>query len=257
MLTEETTPFRDMCYDCCRPKKACFCGNIESFETKMRFIILMHPKEAKLSHIGTGRMTRVALKNSEIIVGENFDRHEKVQSYLADERYFPMVLYPGENAINLSDKTQVMIEHKRISLLFIIDGTWPCAKSMFRDSKTLHELPRLSFQSTSLSRYTIRHQPADFCLSTIESVYRIITLLEERGLETVGEKKESMLKALDSLVAFQIQCSKDPSLQRYSRKRGSYKKPEERQAAKRWEHRKICYEDRHYSNQSAKELGHD
>lgn len=249
-MKSDTNQFREMCFSCCRPKKACFCNNLTPFSTHSRFILLMHPKEAKLSHIGTGRLAKGALKNSEIIIGENFDKNARVQSYLEDDKYFPFVLYPGENAIDISkEKPSTEILKGRIPLIFIIDGTWPCAKSMFRDSKTLHKIPRISFSHDQRSRYVIRHQPANFCLSTIESIYLLVKNLERIEWENVGVKKECLLKALDELCAFQIKCAEDPDLQRYSRKRGSYKKPSERVSSKRWDHRKICFEDRHYKDQ--------
>jgi hypothetical protein len=77
----------------------------------------------------------------------------------------------------------------------------------------------------------------------------VIENLERSGWENVGPKKDCLLRALDKLVEFQIKCSQDPSLQRYKRKRGTFKKPSERVASKRWDYRKICYEDRHYQNQ--------
>jgi len=70
--------------------------------------------------------------------------------------------------------------------------------------------------------------------------------LEGRGIENLQGKESTLLESLDKLVAFQRRCAEDPSLQRYRRKRNPYKSPEERRESKKWEDRKICFEDKNY-----------
>ena len=203
----------------------------------------MHPKEANRSHIGTGRMANVALKNCRIIVDENFDQNQAVQKMINSSEYFPMVLYPGATALNISkEKITLDFFQNKKPLLFILDGTWSCAKSMMRDSKTLHSLPRLSFETKIESKFAIRQQPAKFCLSTIESIYQVLSILEEQKLEKLGAKKEILLKSLQNLVAFQIKCASDPKMQHYGRRFRPYSKPEERSPSKKWQDRKVCFE---------------
>ena len=236
------------CLECMRPQKACLCHHIEPFETQTQFCILMHPMEAKKESVGTGRYTNKCLKNCRIIVGESFDEDKEVQKILKDESLYPMILYPGESSINISTTKINRDDFKgKTPLIFVIDGTWPCAKSMMRDSKSLHDLPRVSFDNNEESKFSIKHQPAKYCLSTIESVYKLISELEKQGLENVGAQKETMPHLLSELVKFQIKCANDPALQTYKRKRSSYKSPSERKNAKRWEQRKICFEDKNYS----------
>ncbi len=230
---------RGKCYECYRPRKNCLCGYIQPFETLFRFVILMHPKEARKQPLGTGRITHKSLVNSEIIIDKNFDHNKRVQSYLKSSEWDCYLLYPGRQAVNLSEK-KVMIKGK--PLLFILDGTWPCAKSMLRDSPSLHSLPRLSFTNQKKSRFYIKHQPAEYCLSTVESVYEVLSLLEENGIEKKNSKKESMLKALDEMVAFQVQCANDPNLESYKRKK-PYKSPSERKPSVKWDERSIIFLD--------------
>ena len=239
--------YRSMCHKCLRPTKACFCENIVPFTTLFEFCILMHPKEAKHSHIGTGRMANIALSNCQIIIGENFDNNEKVQKFLQDVTYFPMMLYPGEHSFNISKHVFAKdYFQNRKPLVFILDGTWPCAKSMMRDSQTLHGLPRISFDAVIESKFSIRHQPAKFCLSTIESIYQVLSNLESQGLENLGEKKEVLLTCLQKLVDFQKKCADDPNLKTVYRRGYSYKDPSLRKVSKKWQDRKICFEDRNY-----------
>ncbi|MGB0453432.1 MAG: tRNA-uridine aminocarboxypropyltransferase, partial [Bacteriovoracaceae bacterium] len=155
---------RPTCYKCYRPKKACFCESIEPLKTTFEFRILIHPKEARVGHVGTGRVANQALLNSKIIIDATFDNNKEVQEILNSDEFFPMVLYPGENSHNIShDSFPESYFEGKTPLIFIIDGTWPCAKSMMRDSKCLHGLPRISFDSSVESKYSIRHQPAKYC----------------------------------------------------------------------------------------------
>ena len=55
------------CYRCFRPEKSCYCKYIKSFDCGVKFVLLMHPKEAFKQKTGTGRLTNIALIDSEII----------------------------------------------------------------------------------------------------------------------------------------------------------------------------------------------
>lgn len=236
--------FRERCYACLRPKKACFCSTIKPFKTNFQFCILMHTKEAKRERNGTGRLTHLTLSNSSIIVGNDFDNNNEFKKFLNTDIYYPMLLYPGINSINLSEETfdKELIKNK-IPVLIILDGTWPCAKTMMRDSKCLHGLPRISFTTNIESKFSIKQQPAKFCLSTIESTYTVLYELEKQGLENMGDLKENLLKSLERLVQFQIRCANDPSLQHFDRDTQPYTNPNKRKPSKKWNARTICFRD--------------
>jgi DTW domain-containing protein YfiP len=246
-LKQEEATYRTYCLDCLRSLNACLCQHLDPFETKFEYVILMHPKEAKKQTVGTGRYTSLSLKNCRIIVGENFDDNNEVQNILANKSYYPFLLYPGDSAHNISkDKLDSSHYSGKRPLIFIIDGTWPCAKSMMRDSPSLHKLPRISFDSTIESKFVIKHQPAKYCLSTIESVYVLISELERQGLEKTDGKKEGLLNILEQIVKYQVDCANDPSRASYRKRVEGYKKPEERTDSARWEKRMILFEEKNY-----------
>jgi DTW domain-containing protein YfiP len=70
--------------------------------TRTKFAFLMHPKEFKREKAGTARLTHLCLLNSEIHMGVGFDDHKAVQTLVNDPSYFPVLLYPGATARNLS-----------------------------------------------------------------------------------------------------------------------------------------------------------
>jgi DTW domain-containing protein YfiP len=145
--------------------------------------------------------------------------------------------------VNISQYQFPVLEFgSKTPVIFILDATWPCAKSMMRESSCLHSLPRISFDPKVKSRFSIKHQPADYCLSTIESVYEVLCLLENQSLEQIGEQKNTLITALKKLVDYQIMCAKDPSRSNYRRQNKTFSIQSQRVQSKKWKKRKICFE---------------
>ncbi len=132
-----------------RPSSSCICKYISPFQTKTRFVILMHPKEYKKEKNGTGRMTKLQLENSEIIVGVDFTNNNRVNAILAKEKSSSFLLYPGKDNFNLSTRksSETNLFMGNNPHIFILDGTWPCARKMLKLSKNLQKLKRVSFDN--------------------------------------------------------------------------------------------------------------
>jgi DTW domain-containing protein YfiP len=104
-----------------------------------------------------------------------------------------------------------------------------------RLSKNIQSLPRVSFSATHQSIFEIKEQPADFCLSTLESIHFFIQECNRRGLEHTEKNEDQMIVVFKEMINFQMKCALDPSLSSY--KRGSklgYSKKEDRKKAKKW-----------------------
>ena len=107
------------CYRCFRPEKSCYCKYINPFDCGIKFVILMHPKEAFKQKTGTGRLTHIALIDSEIIIGIDFTENKRLLELLSDEQYYPVLLYPDEKAWTASNpalKTQLG-ENKKLLVI--------------------------------------------------------------------------------------------------------------------------------------------
>ena len=89
----------------------------------------MHPKEFKHEKAGTGRLTHLCLSSSEIHMGLTFDTHELVQALIVDPANFPVLVYPGPTARNLTTgaMTETDLGGRRL-VLFLLDGTWSGAQ---------------------------------------------------------------------------------------------------------------------------------
>ena len=204
--------YRDLCLVCNRSRATCFCKYTIPFETKTRFIILMHPKEFKRQRTGTGRVTRLSLVNSEIIVGAEFGGDARLNAALNDPAFFPLLLFPGVNALHAgSAEFQALATNCR-PLVIIIDATWASARKVLRLSPNLQNLPRITFAEGDVSKFVIKRQPNAVALSTIEAAYRLLSAFETHGYENLEGRHHALMQTLDSIVAFQRECEADPNL---------------------------------------------
>lgn len=240
---EEKFKREEFCFKCFRLQKNCLCHLIKPFETSVHFVLLMHPMEAKKEKMGTGRITLACLKNSQMIVGIDFTEAPQVNALINDPKNHCMVLYPGEKAINVTsdDVTPLKTLRDKRLVVFLIDGTWPCAKKMMKLSKNIHSLPRVSFTATHESLFAIKEQPADYCLSTLESIHFFLSELERRGLENLESRQDNMLDVFKFMVEFQLKCAADPTLPSYRNQKGGYSDKKERKKSKKFGSNRIVF----------------
>jgi len=190
--------------------------------TRTRFVFLMHPKEFKEEKAGTGRLTHLCLPNSEIHMGKGFDADEAVQELIADPGNHPVLLYPGKEALNLSAAAELQVSafrsqvSQRQLLVFLLDATWSGARKMLRLSPSLQRLPRIMFTPSAPSRYIIKQQPVEGCLSTLEAVHELLTVLARTGLDHYPDPAQ-LLGVFQRMQDFQISCAADPNRGGYRR----------------------------------------
>ena len=198
-----------------RPSSTCICKHISPLHTKTRFIILMHPKEYKKERNGTGHMTNLQLENSEIIVGVDFTNNNRVNEILTKEKSYSFLLYPGKDNFNLSIRKSSEINSfmGHNPHIFILDGTWPCARKILKLSKNLQKLKRVSFDNKIKSKFIIKQQPESLCLSTIESVYTVLNLLKVGDLEQCETK--NFLIPFEKMIEYQLEYVLNPNSKNY------------------------------------------
>ncbi len=177
--------------------------------TRTHFVFLMHPKEFKREKAGTGRLTHLCLSSSEIVMGAEFSRDARVQALIEDSANFPLLVYPGAEARNLSrgELSANEIGPRRL-VVFLLDATWSGARKMLRLSPNLQALPRVMFTPQQGSRYIIKQQPQAGCLSTLEATHELLSALESSGLDSYVEPKQ-LLDLFARMQDHQIRCAAD------------------------------------------------
>jgi DTW domain-containing protein YfiP len=186
----------------------------------------MHPKEFKQEKAGTGRLTALSLAGSSIEVGVGFDGHAAVNRLIDDPGNFPVLLYPAGGALNVSEGalTARDLGGRRL-VVFLLDGTWACAKKMLTLSTRLQSLPKLMFTPVEKSRFVIKRQPHEWCLSTLEATHQLLGALAASGLDVYPDPA-AMPALFEKMQAFQIACASDPARSGYRKK--PYKAPDAR-----------------------------
>jgi DTW domain-containing protein YfiP len=114
---------------------------------------------------------------------------------------------------------------QRQLLVFLLDATWSGARKMLRLSPNLQRLPRIMFTPSAPSRFVIKQQPVDGCLSTLEATHELLVVLERLGLDRYA-LPEQLLGIFARMQDFQMQCAADPTRGGYRRK--PYSAPGER-----------------------------
>ncbi len=150
-------------------------------------------------------MTNNSLQNCELHVGIDFTNNKRVNELLNDRSYEPYVLYPDINSIKLNTQK---LSNEKISLIFIIDSTWPCSKKILRLSKNLQNLRKISFEHDKSSQFKIKTQPNQYCLSTIESTLCVLEQLAFQNIESITNNSlENFLNPFEKMVEYQVKCA--------------------------------------------------
>lgn len=215
-LQNELPQYRTICKSCSQPEFSCFCSYVKAFDSKINFVILIHPIEAS-RRIATGRMSNLCLKNSYLIKGQDYTNDQLVNQLISDTDYESVILYPGLHSKNIShisntEKSKMFNPNKKLRI-FVIDGTWATAKKMVRQSLNLHALPRICFSSDKPSTFRVRKQPRPGCFSTIEAIHHTIELLGAQNNFDLQERQhDNLLTVFDSMVETQLRFIAEANL---------------------------------------------
>ncbi|MEE1166588.1 MAG: tRNA-uridine aminocarboxypropyltransferase [Treponema sp.] len=192
------------CPDCFRPESNCLCAYTKQIDSGIKFVFLMHPKEAKRQRTGTGRLSRITLKDSEIIMGIDFTNDKRLNTLLNNPQYYPVLLYPGEDAWNAKKEGfSKAIGNKKI-LAIIIDATWFCSRKIIEKTPGLLELPKLSFYGEYRSIFTFKREPKPECVSTIETCYYLIKELQTFNLANKECDPSPLMNVFQKMIIDQL-----------------------------------------------------
>lgn len=187
----------------------CLCKYTKELDTGIKFVLLMHPKEAKRQRTGTGNLAHISLKDSEIIVGLDYSQNSRLQQLLKDPQYFPVMMYPGEEAWTAKKEGFGEVLNGRTLLVLILDATWFCSKKMIEHNPFLLELPRVSFYGNYESIFTFKHEPKPEYISTIESCYYFIKEMQENGLADKNIDPEPLMDVFKEMIKFQLRAENE------------------------------------------------
>lgn len=160
--------------------------------------MLQHPAEQKRC-LQTGRMLQLGLAEGKCLLYRaklfpNSKADDTLKSILADKQR-TLLLYPTKDAVPIDE---IDVSEGPFNVV-LIDGTWPQAKAIFTRSPALQQLKQVKLVGSDTSHYVIRTQPAEGCLSTLETAASALSTLEKDP-----SIKEQLVQPLIALCQFQL-----------------------------------------------------
>lgn len=177
------------CYECFRPREACFCASIPSIHNQTEVLILQHRRE-RFHPFNTARIVHKALRNSRLLAD-----HTRNLALRLRLKPGAGLLYPGTAALPVAD----LLSDHRLDQLVVLDGTWHHTKTLIRDIPELQRLPRYGLTPSAPGRFRIRREPSATSLSTVEAVVAAL-----RTLEPATHGLDQLLAAFDVMVEAQL-----------------------------------------------------
>lgn len=202
------------CYKCFRPDGFCLCQYTKPpVQSGLKFIFLMHPKEAKRQRTGTGRISHLCLPDSEILVALDYTKDNvpgrRLFDLLSDSKYLPLLLYPGNDAWNAANPDFKSAARGKILMPIIVDATWFCSRKILQHNPFLLDLPKMSFAKEYRSIFTFKHEPRPECVSTVETCYYLIKELQEAGLANPAANPEPLMTAFKKMISDQLRAENE------------------------------------------------
>ena len=194
----------ERCFKCFKPKSVCLCKYGAEIDSGVKFVFLMHPKEFRRQRTGTGYLAHMCLKNSEVIVGLDFEKNARLKELLTSPDFFPVLMYPDENALTVDKESFKIQMTGRKLLVLILDATWFCSKKMIQHNPFLLELPKLSFSGSYRSIFTFKREPSPECISTIECCYYMIKEMQSAGLAPASIDPEPLMNIFKAMIRLQL-----------------------------------------------------
>ncbi|XP_067931871.1 tRNA-uridine aminocarboxypropyltransferase 2-like [Watersipora subatra] len=187
---------RETCERCRRPATVCWCPFLPSpIDIKTRVIILQHPYEGKRRLSTTPMLVNgLAQGSCTILLGSRFNvsRYPLLEEVVGAPN--TVLLYPDSSAVPIN----TLPTDKPYNLI-VLDGTWLQARGIYGKNSFLQQMKKVKVTSASVSKYVVRTQPTDECLSTLES-----TALALESLENDSTLFEKLTKPLNALCDFQL-----------------------------------------------------
>jgi DTW domain-containing protein YfiP len=212
MVTTKIPPTEaeiELCAQCAREPKKCVCSFVEKVKNRIHVLVIQHPQEPGVD-IATLPIVQQALSAVTVKIGLSWASLKKILDREVEAKRWG-ILYlgsvrteqlPKEGSVFAVDKKGAVLPDqaailKRLEGIIVIDGTWSQAKALWWRNAWALKCTRLVLNSGRRSVYdAIRKEPRKGCLSTIEAIGEVLSVLENK--ESI---RESLQKPLVEFVS--------------------------------------------------------
>ncbi len=193
-----TPSLQASCPNCWKSDTLCVCASTPDLNPGLRFLILQHPREVK-NPKGSARLLSLAIPTTVHRVGLSWRSLAHALGKQEDQpKIIPQewaVLYVGTQKdsgppkpgvpFELRDRKGKMIEDATLQGIILLDGNWKQSKTLWWRNPWLLKLNRVVLNPQASSRYgTLRKQPRERCLSTLEAAAESLNALGETEVAT-------------------------------------------------------------------------
>ena len=162
---------RERCAGCRLVLSHCMCALRTSVPTQAGVCLLMADIEP-LKPTNTGWLIADVVPDTFAFGWARTEVDPALLVLLADPRWQPFVVFPGEYAAPGRVVEDVQVADGRRPLFVLLDATWNEARKMFRKSPYLDRFPVLSLRPEQVSSYVLRRSRRDdhFCTSEVAAL---------------------------------------------------------------------------------------
>ncbi len=177
----------------------CICEHLDKIELLTRVDLVVHYKELKRT-TNTGRLISELLTNQKIWV-RGVENEPLDHSLILDPSYKALLLYPADDAADLTKEFINSLEGDLPIQLVVPDGNWRQASKVHYRVEELKGVQRIKLPEVLADRENlVRKESKPAGMSTLESIGHALGVLEGESardhiLEGYRQKKEATLKA--------------------------------------------------------------
>lgn len=187
------------CGRCQRPESICVCDRTRVFDTRLRVLILQHPREQDLELSSTPlvlaslpravRAVGLSWRSLAEALGEDVDVTRWAVLFPLDEGKAPQA-HDEERTCVVVDRRGAPSNPRKLQGVVILDGSWSQGKTLWWRNPWLLKLPRMSLFPREPSIYgSLRAEPRRQFVSTLESVAQALVEVGEDPAVSVELRK--------------------------------------------------------------------
>lgn len=174
---KQITRLYESCNQCGLPTLTCICNIIAPINTKAKFWIITSRGEFYRPS-STGRLLKLINPNStEIFLWERTNPSPKLMENIESFKGRTYLVFPAESE-DLIDRPVDEVTEGDVAFI-LIDGTWKEARTIFRKSGYLRDLPRVSIKPDYESNFSLRRGKVEGTLCTIEAAMETLRITGE------------------------------------------------------------------------------